>query len=127
MEHGVLHLVVYEVGGRVVVALYLVADDLHLLVYLGLWVRAVEHYVGEQVHGTGYVVAQYGGVVHGLLLVGEGVEVAAHALEAVHDVPCAAVRGALERHVLAEVGHALLAWELVARAGVHGIAAVHHL
>ena len=67
-------------GRRVVVALYLVAHHLDLLLNLGLRVCAVQHYVREQVDGARQVLAQDGRVEHRVLLVGEGVEVAPHPL-----------------------------------------------
>ena len=124
-EEQALKLVVDKLRGRVVVALNLVAYHLDLLVELLLGVAAVEHDVGEQVYGAGHVVAQRGRIIHGVFLCREGVEVAPHALQAVEYVPGAAARGALEGGVLAEVGHALLARQLVARAGSYGIAAVN--
>ena len=67
------------------------------------------------------------GVEDGLLLAGEGVELAADALHAVGDVHGAAVLGALEKGVLYEVRQPILALGLVARAGVHCHAAVGNL
>ena len=86
-EYQILKLVVDEFGGRVVVALYLVSDDLHLLVYLALWIDRVEHDVGEQVYRPVGMFVQHGGIEHGVFLVGEGVEVASHALHTVEYVP----------------------------------------
>lgn len=125
-EESAVELVVYELGRRVVVALNLVAYHLDFLLHLLLRVSAVEDDVGEQVDGPWEVVAQDCGVVDGVFLGGEGVEVAPHAFEAVDDVPRPAPCGALERGVLAEVGHALLARALVARAGRDAVAAVDH-
>ena len=45
-----------------------------------LRILTVEDNVGEQVDGAHEVLALYGGIEHGVLLVGEGVEVAADAL-----------------------------------------------
>ena len=126
-ENGVLEEVVHEFGGRVVVALYLVYDHLYLLVYLRLRIGAVKDDVGEQVYGAVDVLLQYGGVIHRLLLVGEGVEVATHALQVAQYLHRAAALRALESDMLAEVRHALLASEFfVACAGTHSVAAIHH-
>ena len=125
-EHHVLEAVVNQLGRRVVVALYFVAHHLDFLLHLGLRIRAVQHYVGKQIDGARHMLAQQRRVEHRVLLVGEGVEVAAHPFEAVQDLHGAAARRALERHVLAEVGQALLARQLVARACAHGVAAIHH-
>jgi len=125
-EDDVLKLVVNQLRGRVVVALYFVADDLNLLVYFRLRVRAVQHDVGQQVNGARQVLPEQRRVEHGVLLVGEGVQVAAHSLEAVEYLQRVAARRALERDMLAEVGQPLLARQLVARAGAQGEAAIHH-
>ena len=83
--------------------------------------------VGEQVYGAVDVLLQYGGVIHRLLLVGEGVEVATHALQVAQYLHRAAALRALESDMLAEVRHALLASEFfVACAGTHSVAAIHH-
>ena len=126
-ENGVLEEVVHEFGRRVVVALYLVYYHLHLLVYLRLRIGAVEHDVGEQVDGAVDVLLQYGSVIHRLLLVGEGVEVATHALQMFQNLHRAAALRALESDMLAEVRHSLLASELlVACAGAYSVATVYH-
>ena len=61
---------------------------------------------------------------HRLLLVGIGVQVAAHVLHAVQDVPGLPPGGSFENQVLHEVRHALLVLAFVARAGIDGKAAV---
>ena len=73
VEDGVLEEVVDELGGRVVVALYLVDNHLHLLVYLRLRIGTVEHDIGEQVDRATDVVLQHGSMIHRLLLIGEGI------------------------------------------------------
>ena len=127
LEEDILELIVYQFGRRVVITLYLIAYYLHLLVYLLLWISGVEDNVGEEIHGSGYVLLQDGGIVYRALLVGVGIEVAAHALQAVEDMPSLASLGTLEGNVLAEVGQSLFARQLVAGASVYLIAALHHL
>ena len=125
-EEQVLKLVIDEFGRRVVVALYLVAHHLHFLVYLCLRIGAGKNNVGEQVDGAAKMLLHDHRVVDGMLLVGEGVEVAADAFETVENLQGAAVFGAFEREMFAEVGQPFLARFLVARAGSNGIAAVDH-
>ena len=105
-EEHLLKIVVYKLGGGVIVAVNLVNDHLHLLVYLFLRIYAVEDDVAQQVHGAGEVLFLHGGIEYCYLLVGEGVEVASHAFQPVAYVPCPPALSALEGHVLAEVGHA---------------------
>ena len=125
--YGVLEEVVDEFGRRVVIALNLVDYHLHLLVNLRLRIRTVKDDVGKQVHGTVDVILQHGGMIDRLLLVGEGVEVAAHTLQIAENLHRASSLGALEGHVFAEVRHSLLpSSHFVSRSGCHGIPAVDH-
>ena len=73
------------------------------------------------------VLLQDGGVIHRALLVGVGIQVAAHALQAVENVPGFSALGALEGDVLAEMRQAFFARLLVAGAGIYLVAAIHHL
>ena len=127
LEEDILELIVNQFGRRIVVALYLIADYLHLLVYFRLRINRVEDNVGKQVHSPCDVLLQDGGVIHRALLVGVGIQVTAHTLQTVEYVPRLAAFGALEGDVLAEVSQPLLARFLVAGTGVYLIAAVHHL
>ena len=125
-EEQVLHLVVDELGRRVFITLYLVAHHLALLLYLALRIFAAEDDVAEHVDGLTQVAARHRAVVGGLLLRGEGVQLAAHALYGIDHLQGAAAGRALEAEVLAEVGQPFLARRLVAGAGAHGNAAVDH-
>ena len=79
----VLKLIVNQFGRTVVVGGYLVAHHLNLLVELLLRIGGMENDVGEQIYRHGEMVFQYGGIIHGVLLGGEGVEVAAVTLKTV--------------------------------------------
>src|SRR3712207_2090177 len=80
--------------------------------------------VGQHVDGPGSVFFQDGSVVNGVFFGGEGVEIAAHALQAIEHMPCPSAGSALESSVFAEVGQPLLAGCLVTCAGVDLVAAV---
>ena len=127
LEEDILKLIINQFGRRIIIALYLIADYLHLLIYFRLRINRVEDDVGKQVHGPCDVLLQDGGVIHRALLVGVGIQVAAHTLQTVENVPCLAAFGALEGDVLAEVSQAFLARLLVAGAGIYLVAAIHHL
>ena len=122
-EQG-LEVIVDEFCRGVVVALYLVDDDLALLLEFLLGEGAVEDDVHEQRQRAPEVLAEEGGVVDGLFLSGVGIEVAAHALHAVEDLHGGEVGSALEGHVFHEVCHAALAVELVACACGDGNACI---
>ena len=127
LEEDILEFIIYQFGWRIIIALNLIADHLHLLVYLRLRINRVEDDVGKQVHCSCDVLLQDGRVINRALLVGVGIQVAAHALQAVENVPRLASLGALEGDVLAEMRQPLLARLLVAGAGVYLVAAIHHL
>ena len=125
-EYDVLELIVYQLGRRVVVALYLIGYHLCLFLYLGLGIDAMEDDIAEQVDGSGQMLAQDGGIIYRVFLVGEGVEVAAHPFQRVEHMPCPPAGSSLEGDMLAEMGKTLLIGCLVARTHIHAIAAEHH-
>ena len=126
-EDEVLKVIEDKLGRRVFVRLYFVDDDFGLLLYLFLRKGGVEHNVGQQLEGTGKVFGEEGGVDDGFLLVGIGIEVAAHVLHAVQYVPGFAFLRSLEYQMLYEMGHSLLVFALVARAGIYGKTTISHL
>ena len=65
-------------------------------------------------------------VDHRLFLVGIGIEVSAHVLHTVQDVPGLALAGAFEEKVLHKVCHARLVLAFVACAGIDGKTAIGH-
>lgn len=109
LEEHVLELVVDEFSRGVVIALYLVADDVYLVVYLVLGVLAVEDNIGEEVYGPCEMLALDGSIEDGILLVGKGIQVATDTLQTVKDLECGAALGALEGGMLTEMGQAFLA------------------
>jgi len=123
LEEQVLELVEDKFGWRVLVALDLVAHHLALLLQLMLRILTAEHDVAEHVDGLSQMLACGGSMIDGVLLVGEGIELATYALEGVQNLYGGATASPLERHVLTEVGQALLALLLVARAASDGYAA----
>ena len=125
-EEEFLEVIENELGGIVLVAVYLLEDDTALLVHLVLGVGAVEDNVSEQFEGARKILLQEGRVDDRLLLVGIGIEVATDILHAVEYVPSATLCGALEEHVLDEVGQTSLVGLLVARAAIDGIATIDH-
>ena len=58
LEEDILELIVNQFGWRIIIALNLIADYLHLLVYLRLRINRVEDDVGKQVHGPCDVLLQ---------------------------------------------------------------------
>ena len=108
--------VVHDVVGVVVVHRDLVEDHVALgLDVLGGEQRAGDH-VAEHVDGQRQVLVEDPRVEAGVLLGGEGVELAADRVEGDRDVQRRALRGALEQQVLEEVRAAVQRGRLVARA-----------
>ena len=125
-EDQVLKLVVDELGGTVVITLYLVTDNLHLLVYLVLGIDRMENHVGEQVHRPRKMVVHHGGIEESVFLIGKCVEVSAHALKSIDDVARLAPLSALKGDVLAEMGDSFVIFGFVARACSHAISAENY-
>ena len=125
-EHG-LEVVIDQFRWRVVVTLYLVDDNLHLLVHLLLRILTMKHHIEKQVHGTAEMLLLAGAVVHRLLLAREGIQVAAHTLHVGYYLSrCAPVR-ALEAQVLGKVRHAAFLVCLVPGASIQCQSQVHRI
>ena len=118
-EDHLLIKVVDLVGGRIQVGVDFVQDDFLLLVQLVFGESGAEGDVGEEVDGSLVMLLQKRGLDAGLLLGGEGVEVAAHIVQTTQDMVGFAVLGAFENGVLHKVGEAVLMGLLVAGAGFH--------
>ncbi len=105
-----------EIVRRVLDHLDLFED--HLLLALDLVGREcrTKHDVGEQVDRERQMLVEHLDVVAGVFLRGERVELPADRIDRLRDVLGRAGRGALEEHVLDEVGDAAARLDLVARA-----------
>ena len=125
-EHG-LEIVEYQFRGGILVTLYFIADNLHFLVDFRLGIDTVEHQVGKNVHSIGEEIAEDGGIIYRFLLVGEGVEVASEAFQAVVDVETSPAFGAFESHVFDKMSHAGVGRLFVAGTGLDDVAAVDHV
>jgi len=112
--------------GRVVGAPDLLDHDLLFLGELPRVEGRVQHRVGQHVDTHGGVLARHGDVVDGHIVRGEGVDVAAGALDGGGDLAHAAALGALEQHVLVHVRHAPLLGLLVRTAGADPDVERHH-
>ena len=84
--------------------------DHHALLLLHL--RRVEgrmhRQIGDHIHRQGQVLVHHLGVKAGAFLGGKGVQLAAHRVHLLGDLPGRALLGALEHHVLQKVAHARL-------------------
>ncbi len=106
-----------EIVGVVLVHLDLFEDDAALAGDFIAGEDGVEHEVGEHIEGGGHMLVEHLDVEADGFLAGEGVEVAADGVHFAGDVLRGARFGALEDHVLDEVGDAVDFGQLVARAG----------
>ena len=75
--------------------------------------------VAEQINSLGQVVAQYCSIIHGVLLVGESIEVAPNTFQAVEHLQRRTAFCSLEGDMLAEMGKSLLVGSLVSRTSIH--------
>lgn len=126
-KQQVLELIVDKLRRRVVVAFYLVAYNLHLLVNLALRICASEDNIGKKVYGTGEMLVRNGGIEDRVLLVCESIEIATEFLKTVDDGESVAVGSPLEGDMLAEMSQALLAILLVACASLNLETAINNL
>ena len=97
----------------------LLQNDPPLGLYIALVEPGVEHHVAQDVGRPVQVVVQAAGVKAGALLGGVSVDLAADGVHLLGELPGGAPLGALEGHVLDEVGGAPLARLLMAGAGAH--------
>ena len=79
-KDNIFKFVVDKFRRRVVVTLYLITNHLNLLVNLRLRILTMKHHVGKQVNGQPEVVMVYCRIKGGILLVGEGIQLAANPL-----------------------------------------------
>ena len=86
----------------------------------------MEKHVGKKLHTALQILSKRRGIDAGLLLGGVGVELAAHAVDAVEDMEGFAFFGAFENGVFDEMGKSLLVFGLVAGAHVDINPAMHH-
>ena len=105
-----------EVVRRVLDHLDLFEDHLLLALDLVRRERRTKHDVREQVDRQREVLVEHLDVVAGVFLRGERVELAADGVDCLRDVLGGAGRGALEEHVLDEVGDPAARLDFVARA-----------
>ena len=115
---GGLEVVEDDVVGRVVGLPDLLQDHAALALHLLRREGGMGEDVAQDVGGERQVVLQHLGVVGGVLPRRVGVEVAADILDLPRDGGSVALLGALEGHVLQEVGHAVLLGAFVPGAGM---------
>ena len=107
-EGGLGETVEDDVVGRVVRGADLLQDHMLLALELVRVEFGFRQDVGKDVDGQRHVVAEHAGVVGGRLDAGGGVDLAADILDFRGDLEGGAPLRALERHVLEQMGHAML-------------------
>ena len=125
-EKNILEIVVDQFRRRIVVTLDLVADHLHLLIYLRLRISAVENNIRQHVHSLRQVLFQDSRIIDRVLLLRKGIQVAAHALQCVQYLQGTAARRSLEGDVLHEMRQSLLPRFLIPCSCSYLITTIHH-
>ena len=87
MEDGILEIIVYQIGRRVVITLDFIANHLLFSCQFRLRIGAVKDDIRQDVDGSSYMFFQNSHMINRIFLVGKGIEVASHALQTVDDVP----------------------------------------
>jgi hypothetical protein len=95
----------------------LLADDLFLGIDLGGVEKGIAVKIGEHFKEAAEFLRGPLHLVGGVILDREAIDGGAKALDVTRDLLCGALLGALEEHVLDEVGHTVFALGLVAAAG----------
>ena len=126
VENPVLKFVVYTVGRRILVEIYLIENHVLLLLYLMFRKSRAENDVGYQFHRLGVVASQGSGMHHGLFLGRIGVEFSTHVLQPTIHLPGFPPLRPLEQRVFYKMGHAVFAGQLVAAAGIYGQGTMYH-
>ena len=83
LKNHIFELIIDKLCGRVVIALYLVTDDVYLMGQLLFRIDAIENDIEQQVDSPRQVFFLDGGIEDGILLVGEGVQIAADTLQTI--------------------------------------------
>ena len=87
----------------------------------------MEDDIRQHVDCLGEVLFGDGSIEGGILLIGEGIELATHTLQGVDDLNGITTGCSFEGHVLAEMGHTYLLSCFIACASSYLIATIHHL
>ena len=107
-----------DVVGRVFRGTDLLQDHMLLALQLLLVESRIDENVGEKIDGERHVVLEDAGIIGGRFDTGRGIELAADILDLFGDLAGTAPVGALEGHMLEEMGNAMLALGLVAGTGL---------
>ena len=113
-EENILEIIVDQFRRCIVIALYLVANDVHLVFYFVLGILAAEDNIRQQVDSAGKVFLLDSRIKHGVFFIGEGIQVSTDTLQAIEYLDSGTAMSALETHVFAKMGYALFASLFVA-------------
>ena len=126
-KRGCLHQVEHHVLRRVLCRGDLLKDHVALAGKLGAVEARGEDDVAQDVESEPEILAQHARVIRGRVDPGRGIELAANRLDLLGDILGATARGALEGHMLEEMGDAMLGQALAAAAGADPDAERHGL
>ena len=117
-EGGGLEVVEDDVGRRVAGLAQLLDDDVLLALQVGGAEMRAQDQVGDQLEAERDMLGHHRCHEAGAVAVGGGVEIAADILDRFADLARGAAAGALEHHMLEQMGDAVQPRRLVARSGV---------
>ena len=113
LEYQILELVVDEFRWLVIIALYLVTDDVYLVAYLLLWINTTEDDVTQQVYRLVQMVFQDSRIEYRIFLIGKGIEVTAHTLQTIQYLQGRALLSTLKSCMFAEMSQPILTQRLL--------------
>ena len=118
-EQIILELIINQLRRGIAIRVDFVENHLHLFLNFRLGKTRVEYEVAHQLDGAGKMLRQEHRIEDRLLLGRISVQLTAHRLHAIENVPRFAPPGPLEKQMLHEVGQSVLAFALVARTGMY--------
>ena len=87
----------------------------------------MEHDIRQQLESASEVFGKERGINYGFFLIGISVQIAAHILHAVQNMPRFTLLGAFKNKMLHKMRHALLVFEFIARSGIYRKTTISHL
>ena len=125
-EENILEIIVDQFRRCIVIALYLVADHLHLFINLRLGISAMKDNIGQHVNSLCQMLFQNSSIINRVFFHRKGIEVTAHTLQRIQNLQGTAALRSLEGGVFHEMRQTFIARHFMASSRRYLITAIHH-
>ena len=125
-EENILEIIVDQFRGRIVIALYLVADHLHLLINLRLGISAMKDNIGQHVNSLCQMLFQNSSIINRVFFHCKGIEITAHTLQGIQNLQGTAALRSLEGGVFHEMRQTFIARHFMASSRRYFITTIDH-